>query len=182
MSFCWIRNAFKLVKSEEQLAKKLGWNALLGVRSDPYLTYNFLVEIGGLVTGGFTEVSGLGSEIELESYAEGGVNGYTHYFPKRTKYSNLILSHGITDIDTLWLWYQAAAAGKVQLKNGTIILFDQQRLPVMWWNFKNAYPVKWSGPQFNANNTSQVAIERVELVHQGIDKPFFSLGLRGSYV
>lgn len=180
---------FRLVASEEKLANKLGWNAalgggtnLLGVRSDPYLTYNFLVEIGGLVTGGFTEISGLESEIELESYAEGGVNGYTHYFPKRTRYSNLVFSHGITDVDTLWLWYKAAAAGKVQLKNGTIILLNQQRLPVMWWNFKNAYPVKWSGPQFNANNSSQVAIERVELVHQGIDKPFFSLGLRGTYV
>ncbi len=163
----------------------LGMNAafsagtsLLGVRFDPYRNHNFLVEIDGLLTGGFTEVSGLESQIELESYAEGGVNGYVHQFPKRTTYPNLVLSHGLTDIDTLWRWYHDASTGKIKQKNGTIMLLNRQRLPVMWWNFKKAYPVKWVGPQFNANNATEVAVERVELVHQGIDKqPFLSLGL-----
>jgi phage tail-like protein len=41
----------------------------------------------------------------------------------------------------------------------------------MLWNFKNAYPVKWIGPQFNASNATAVAVEKLELVHQGIDKP-----------
>ncbi|MGE5656354.1 MAG: phage tail protein [Actinomycetota bacterium] len=147
------------------------------IRSDPYMSCNFFIEIGGLVAGGFTEVGGLESEMELESYAEGGVNGYIHYFPKQARYPNLVLSRGLTDVDLLWLWYQTTVSGKVQRKNGTIILLNQKRLPVMWWNFKNAYPVKWVGPQLNANNTSSVAIERMELVHEGIDKPFLSLGL-----
>lgn len=164
------------------MAYKLGGKGTLGIgplsiRSDPYMTYNFLVEIGGLVAGGFTEVGGLESEIELESYAEGGVNGYVHYFPKQARYPNLVLSRGLTDSDILWLWYQATLVSKIQRKNGTIILLNQKRLPVMWWNFKNAYPVKWSGPVLNANNMSQVGIERIELVHEGIDKPFLSLGL-----
>ena len=158
--------------------KKLGLNAafaagtnMLGVRSDPYMAYNFVVEIEGLITGGFTEVTGLESEIELESYQEGGVNGYIHQFPRRTRYPNLVLSHGLTDIDSLWRWYKAATAGNIQLKNGTIMLLNRQQIPMMWWNFKNAYPVKWIGPQFNASNTAAVAVERLELVHQGIDKP-----------
>ena len=163
--------------------KKLGLNAafaagtnMVGVRADPYMAYNFVVEIEGLITGGFTEVTGLESEIELESYQEGGVNGYIHQFPRRTRYPNLVLSHGLTDIDTLWHWYQAATAGKIQLKNGTIMLLNQQRLPMMWWNLKNAYPVKWVGPQFNASNATAVAVERLELIHQGIDKPLGSAG------
>ena len=158
--------------------KKLGLNAafaagtnMLGVRSDPYMAYNFVVEIEGLITGGFTEVTGLESEIELESYQEGGMNGYIHQFPRRTRYPNLVLSHGLTDIDSLWRWYKAATAGNIQLKNGTIMLLNRQQIPMMWWNFKNAYPVKWVGPQFNASNTAAVAVERLELVHQGIDKP-----------
>ena len=143
---------------------------MVGSRCDPYMTYNFLIEIDGLVTGGFTEVSGLESEIELESYAEGGVNGYIHQFPTRIKYPNLVLSQGLTDSETLWNWYKAASTGKIELKNGTIILCDRLGESVVQWNFKQAYPVKWIGPQFNASNSTEVAIERVELVHQGIDK------------
>lgn len=149
----------------------------LSIRKDPYFACNFLVEIGGLIAGGFNEVSGLESDIELESYNEGGVHGFTHQFPTRTKYPNLVLSRGLLDVDILWLWYKATAAGKVQQRNGTIILLNQKRQPVMWWNFKKAYPVKWTGPSLNASNTTQVAIEKIELVHQGLDKPPFSLGL-----
>ncbi len=155
-------------------AAKAAGSRLLGIRSDPYMSYNFLIEIEGLITGSFSELTGLESEIEVESYAEGGVNGYIHTFPTRTKYPNLVLSHGLTDSNSLWDWYQAAAAGDIQLKNGTIMLLDRELLPAMWWNFKKAYPVKWVGPQFNANNSTEVAFERVELVHQGIEKPLAS--------
>ena len=153
-----------------------------GVRSDPYMAYSFVVEIEGLITGGFTEVTGLESEIELESYQEGGVNGYIHQFPRRTRYPNLALSHGLTDIDTFWRWYKAATAGNIQLKNGTIMLLNQQRQEKMLWNFKNAYPVKWIGPQFNASNATAVAVEKLELVHQGIDRPVGSVGKGRVYV
>jgi len=157
--------------------QNLGLNAryslasnLSGIRFDPYNASNFYLEIEGLITGGFSEVTGLESEIDLEPYQEGGVNGYSHQFPRRTKYPNLVLSHGLTLNDTLWTWYQSAAKGNVQLKNVTIILLDGQQIPVMLWNFKNAYPVKWSGPTFNARNANEVAVERLELIHQGIDK------------
>ena len=166
------------------MVSKLGLNAafaagtdLSGLRYDPYIAYNFVIEIDGLLTGNFSEVTGLESEIQTEEYQEGGVNDYAYKFPTRIVYPPLVLSHGLTDIDTLWNWYQSAAEGNVQFKNGTIMLLNRRQLPVMWWNFKNAYPVKWSGPQFNATNDSQVAIERVELVHQGISKPGIARGL-----
>ena len=57
-------------------------NWVPGVRPlQPYLTFNFAVEIEGLLVGGFTEVSGLESEIEVEEYREGGVNGFVHKLP-----------------------------------------------------------------------------------------------------
>ena len=144
---------------------------LSDIRLEPYNASNFYIEIEGLITGGFTEVTGLESDIELESYQEGGVNEYTHQFPRRTRYPNLVLTHGLTLNDTLWNWYQSAAKGNIQFKNGTIILLNLQQIPVMLWNFKKAYPVKWAGPQLNATNASTVAVERLELVHQGIDTP-----------
>ena len=36
-----------------------------GVRFDPFMGYNFLIEIDMLITGGFTQVQGLDSQIEL---------------------------------------------------------------------------------------------------------------------
>ena len=144
---------------------------LLGVRLDPYLGCNFLVEIEGLLAGGFSEVSGLDSQVEFEEVEEGGRNDYTHKLPTRTKYpQNLVLTHGLTDLDWLWAWYDDVAHGIITRKNGTIFLLDRQRIPAMWWNFKDAYPVSWSGPQLQAGSGT-VAVETVELVHRGISKP-----------
>ena len=146
----------------------------LGLRLDPYLGVNFLVEIEGLIVGGFSKVDGLDSTIETQDYVEGGRNDYVHKVLKGTTYSPIVLSHGLTDIDTLWAWHERVRRGVIQRKNGTVMLLDTQRLPVMWWNFADALPVKWAGPSFDASAEGQVAIERVELVHRGITKPIAS--------
>jgi phage tail-like protein len=151
-----------------------------GVRTlDPHMAFNFAVEIEGLLVGGFTEVSGLESEIETETYEEGGVNDYIHHLPRQTTHANLILKHGLTDISSLWNWYYNATQGIIQRKNGTIMLLDRQQIPVMWWNFCNALPVKWTGPEFEAGSES-VAFESIEMVHEGLSKPL--LGQAASLV
>jgi phage tail-like protein len=147
---------------------------LLGLRNDPYAAFNFLVEIEGLIVGGFTEVSGLQVETAVHEYQEGGQNEYVHKLPGPTRYpSNLTLKRGLTDIETLWSWHQDVIAGRIERRNGTIYLLDRLRLPAMWWDFKQAYPVKWSGPDFKADSNA-VAVETVELVHRGISKPALS--------
>lgn len=153
-------------------------NWMPGVRlMQPYQAFNFAVEIEGLLVGGFTEVSGLESDIEVEEYREGGVNGYVHKLPTRTRYANLVLSHGLTSLSTLWNWYYNTTLGVIHRKNGTIMLLDPQQIPVMWWNFRNAVPVRWTGPQFNAAS-DQVGVESLELAHEGLTKPL--LGQAGS--
>ena len=82
---------------------------------------------------------------------------------------NLVLSRGLVNIDLFYIWYQATSQGLIQQLNGTILLLNSQQIPVMWWSFKNAYPVKWEGPQLNASS-DEVAVEKIELVHQGISK------------
>ena len=141
--------------------------SLLG--HDPFMSFNFAMEVGGVVIGGFSEVSGLGSEIKLESYEEGGLNGFVHQFPSRTTYPNLVLSRGLVNIDLFYLWYKATSEGIIQQMNGTIMLLNSQHIPVMWWTVKKAYPVKWEGPKLDAGS-DEVSIERIELVHQGISK------------
>jgi len=131
----------------------------------------FWVEIQGLQVGGFSEVSGLRAEIEMEEYAEGGVNDFVHRFPKRTKYPPLVLKRGMTYSSTLWDWFYQTQIGKVKRTSGSIILRDNNGDEVCRWNFFDAYPVKWIGPELNATR-SQVAVESIEIVHNGLKAIF----------
>ncbi|APR88483.1 hypothetical protein A7982_13832 [Minicystis rosea] len=150
------------------------FKGITGTRQDPYLPFNFLVEIDGLLTGGFQRVSGLESHIEVKEYAEGGVNGHLHQIPSTTRYPNLVLSHGLTNIETLWNWYDSVSRGAIVRRNLTLYLLDARRIPAMWWDVKDALPVKWSGPTFDAGGGTDVAVESVELIHKGITKPALS--------
>jgi phage tail-like protein len=139
----------------------------LGERRDPYQAFNFVVEVEGILAGGFSECTGLQAEIESATYPEGGVNEYVHQFWGRTKYPALVLRRGVTSIDALWSWYAEVAQGKIERKNGTIYLLDRQHHSVMAWNFSQAFPVKWTGPELRADSAT-VAFESVELVHRGL--------------
>ncbi len=142
---------------------------VLGHRIDPYLAFNFKVEIRGLVVAGFSDVSGLQAETETEDYREGGLNQYVHKLAKLTKYPNLVLKRGLTDSEVLWQWHRQVVAGTIQRQNGSVILLDATSAEKWRWNFSQAYPVKWMGPDFKADGNS-VAIETLELVHNGIWK------------
>jgi phage tail-like protein len=142
-----------------------------GDRKDPFLGFNFAVEIEGLVAGGFSEVLGLQTEIEVQDYREGGVNEYIHKRAGPAKYpSNLVLRKGMTDARALWGWYRKVAQGKIERKNVSVVLLDSAgQEEKVRWNFGNAYPVKWVGPDLKGAS-SEVAVEVVELAHSGLAK------------
>jgi phage tail-like protein len=143
---------------------------MVGKRTDPYLSFNFLVEIEGVVTGGFSEVTGLQAETEIKEYREGGLNEYMHRLAGPTRYaSNLVLKRGLTDADTLLKWHQEVTQGTVNRKNGSIVLLDVAGGETWRWNFIQAYPVKWIGPSLRGN-ASEVAVETLEMAHNGIFK------------
>ncbi len=148
---------------------------LLGERVDPYQSFNFLIEIEGILVGGFSECSGLQVDMDVVTYQEGGVNEYQHQFIGRTKYPRLILKHGLTQIDGLWSWHQEVIQGinsgtGFTRRNGTIYLLDKKKVPAIVWNFKEAFPAKWTGPDLRAD-AGAVAFESVELVHRGLNRP-----------
>jgi len=154
----------------------LNWGASVAqqarpdLRLDPYMGFNFLVEIEGLLVGGFSQVRGIESVVEVETHREGGVNGYVHHLPRQTTHGNLVLVHGMTGISTLWNWHYNLTQGIIQRKNGTIMLMDRGQTPVIWWNFRNALPVRWTGPQLQADSDT-VAAETIELAHEGLTRP-----------
>jgi len=142
----------------------------LGARKDPYLAFQFLVEIEGLVVAGFNEVTGLQAEVEVQDYREGGMNEYLHRLPGPVRYpSHLILKYGLADQNTLRDWHQDVCRGLIRRKSGAIILLDSAGEEKFRWNFFGAYPVRWSGPELRAN-TAAVAMETLELAHNGLSK------------
>jgi phage tail-like protein len=137
-------------------------------RHDPILSYNFKVELDSIVVAGFSDVSGLQAEIEVQDYREGGLNEYIHRFAGPVKYSsNLVLKRGITDNTELWSWYKQVLQGRVQRKMVNVVLLNSKGEQSRNWQLQNAYPVKWTGPDMKAS-ASEVAIESLELVHEGL--------------
>ena len=136
---------------------------------DPYASFRFSAEIDGLQVSGFSEVTGLTLETDVETFREGGVNFYEHQLAGPTKFpSRLILKRGLADADALWSWYRDAMKGAIKRKNVTIKLLELGEDKCRWlWVFSQACPVKWTGPDFKAG-AAEVAFESIELVHRGL--------------
>jgi phage tail-like protein len=141
-----------------------------GTRVDPYRGFNFLVEIDGITQGGFQEVSGLDSTTASVDYREGtDPNHVRKLSGGLNTFTAVSLKRGITDSDELWKWRQTVVDGKMQRRNGSIVLLDETGAEKIRWNFINAWPSKWTGPSFNSTSTA-VAIETLELTHEEIKR------------
>jgi len=133
-----------------------------------YLDFAFSVSIKQVVVAGFSEVSGLVVETEVETFREGGVNDCEHQIAGPSKYpSRLVLKRGIGDLTYLWDWYVGVTRGVIDRRDVTIEMYDHQGNPGLTWVFAKACPVKWTGPELRAS-TSAVAFEALDLVHRGV--------------
>ena len=136
-------------------------------RSDPYGAFNFVVEINEIKVGGFSEVSGLSIETEVEPFREGGVNDYVHQLAKGTKYSDITLKRGLTDSYALSDWYEGVMEGSINRKDITIHLQNASGENMRSWSVSKAYPKKWEGPTLNAGSNAY-ATENLILAHEGL--------------
>jgi phage tail-like protein len=138
-------------------------------RDNPYLNFNFLVDLGLGDEVGFSEVEVPSGEIEVIEYREGGdrVNS-ARKLPGLAKYPNVTLKRGITGRTDLFEWWKSVRDGQVQRRNVTITLLDEQRQAVLRWHLRDAWPVKLEGPTLNATG-NEVAIETLELAHEGLE-------------
>jgi len=139
-----------------------------GDRRDPFRSFNFKVEIDGITRAGFRECSGLDASQDPIEYREGTDALTQRKMPGLTKYSNITLKWGMSDDTELWDWRKKAIAGKVERKNGSIVLLDESGEEKLRWNFREAWAIKWTGPSFNATG-NEVAIETLEITHEGLE-------------
>lgn len=140
-----------------------------GERVDPYANFTFLVELDGITRAGFADASGFDTTIDVHEYREGGDNTTMRKLPGMAKYSNITLKRGLTDDRELYDWMRGGALGTVERKSGSIVVMDLAGNEKVRWNFVNAWPTKWSAPEFSAKG-NDVAIETFELAHEGIER------------
>jgi len=127
-----------------------------------------VVVVPSVNIGEFRECTGLSMEREILEYAEGGNNDFVHKLPGRVKYANLVLKRGVTAQTALVKWFRDVQS-KPTLSTVTVTLLDFTGERARVWAFKEAYPVKWAGPNLNAGSDS-AATETLEIAHGGMEQ------------
>ena len=143
-------------------------------RDNPYGAFNYLVSLGtgdeSSVVAGFSDVSGLGSEISYAEYRNGNEKFNTaRKVPNTFKNDDVTLKRGLIGSLDLFQWLKRVREGEHEPRSVTITLMDEARQPVASFRLKNAQPKKWVGPSLAAKGGSDVAMEELHLVHEGID-------------
>jgi len=138
-------------------------------RRDPYLNFNFLVEIDGVAAAGFSEVELPEARIDAVAYREGDDRtSSARLLPGRVEYGRLVLRRGYAADPALFQWWRAVAEGNLDRRNVVVILRDQSGQEVSRWAFRETLPTKYVGPSLRALG-NEVAIETLELACESME-------------
>lgn len=135
----------------------------------PHGKFRYKVEIAGIEAGGFSEVTGFDASIDVIEYREGDKVQTPMKVPGLKKYGNITLKQGLVDSNVLYEWMYAGVEKDVDRKTVTITLLDIAGEPAASWQVINAWPTKYTAPDFNATS-SEIAIESLELAHEGMTR------------
>ena len=138
----------------------------------PPPAFYFTVSIGSGTTirdTAFSEVSGIGTEIDTEAVVEGGENRFVHQLPKQIKHGQLELKRGITRMSSpLAKWCKKTLEGEfvtmIELQTIIVKLNGAKGQVLRAWQFNDAYPVKWSVDPFSSTK-NEVAVEKISLAY-----------------
>ncbi len=141
--------------------------------TDPLVQFHYAIEVQGVITGYFTECSGLGSEHEVVEHKVVDAKGkeMIQKIPGRLKWENIVLKRGITDNMDIWDWRKKVEDGKVEeaRKNGSIVMMDHNLKPMARWNFERGWPVKVTGPKLQSNS-NEIGIEELTIAHERLER------------
>ena len=131
---------------------------------DIYRAYNFKLDIQGVTSAYFTEVSGLGVNVEAIEYRAGGDAPWVRRLPGWAKVGEVTLRYGLSKSNSLWDWFKEGLEGKVTRKDVSIILLGTDGVQeVTRWNLFGAWLSDWRATQLNALAPA-AAIETMTLV------------------
>jgi phage tail-like protein len=134
----------------------------------PLPKFHFRVEWGGSKIG-FTEVTGLNIENEMIEYRDGSSPEYHKIkMPGLQKYGNVTLKRGMFNGDNeFFQWLNTVSLSKIERRDITISLLNENHEPVYIWRLKNAWPTKVTAPDLKSD-ANEVAVETIEMAHEGL--------------
>lgn len=133
-------------------------------RTTPYGAFNFIVNFDNAETfGGFSDVSGIGTEIKIAEYRNGNeVENHVRKIAGVNTSADVTLKRGIVNSKSLWQWIgEARKDGPAAQKTITITMLDEAHAPVQSWILRGAIPMKYTGPTLAAKGGGDVAMEEI---------------------
>lgn len=143
-------------------------------RVDPYGAFNFVVKMDGQDVGGFSDVSGLTTELKLSEYREGNEReNHVRKIPGMHTVGDVTLKRGIVNSHDFWAWIQQSRSpsgtrGATVKRTVVITLLDESGTPVQSWQLQQVIPMKYTGPTLAAKGGSDVAMEEIVLSAEGL--------------
>lgn len=135
----------------------------------PFTRFKYKVDFGG-AEAGFSEITGFDASIDVVEYREGNMMPPTPIkLPGLRKYSNIVFKWGLTASKDAYDWMSPSFEGDITRKTVSVTLLNESGDEVATWQIVQAWPVKYTGPEFNATS-SEVAIEQLELAHEGLTR------------
>ncbi len=115
----------------------------------------------------FSEVSGIGIELQTEDIMEGGGNNYIIRLPKPPKFKNLVLKRALSATPPGIIEWARDAVEKFEFAPLTVVVAikDYGDTDVKTWNFDGAYPVKLVLSDLSSTKNEAV-IETLELAYR----------------
>jgi phage tail-like protein len=145
-------------------------------RVTPFPAFNFLVNLNGprdagTALGGFSDVSGLMTEMTVAEYRNGNdPENHVQKIPGVHKISDVTLKRGIVRSDDLWDWIDDVRRNGVAAKRDVVItLRDEAGTPVEAWRLNRVFPLKYTGPTLAAKGGGDVAMEELVLSSEGLE-------------
>jgi phage tail-like protein len=147
-------------------------------RQVPYGAFNFLVTIDGTSPiGGFSDVSGLSTELVVAEY-RAGISKVNHVQKVQGlhKVGDVTLKRGVIDSTDFFAWIeQARVAGPAAKRTLVIALLDETSTLKQQWTLTGCLPLKYTAPTFAAKGSGDVAMEELVISFEGL-----TLGALGS--
>jgi phage tail-like protein len=135
--------------------------------NDPVASSNFLIESGNVIQAGFNECTGLNVEHDVIEYREGNEDITVRKLPGLKKFGVVTLKRGVGTGNQIFDWLKSVMDGDIQRISLSIIQQDEQRNEVIRYNLVNAWPSKWTGPEWKAG-ASEISFESLEIAHEGV--------------
>jgi phage tail-like protein len=154
------------------------FGALIATRTNPstptnnVIATNFVtVDIEGLgVVSNIRSISGLIGDTEVVEYQD-GEDQILRKRPGRTRYSNIVIKRSYLSSanDPIYLWRKNVVNGTIQRKNGSVIICNQSGVEIGRYNFTDAWPCNWKGPDMD-NSKAALLTEEIILAVESIVK------------